>query len=57
MSNRSATRVRTNGASVVRSAEIRPRAVEAAGLLDGDAPTVTAGDGKLVEAVLERHRP
>jgi hypothetical protein len=57
MSKRSATRVRTNGASGVRSAESWPRAVEAAGLLGGDAPTVTAGDTTLAEAALERHRP
>jgi len=58
MSKRSATRIRTNGAYIIRSAESRPRAIKAAGSLNGNAPVVTAGDKKLVEAVLEqRHRP
>jgi len=57
MSKRSANRIRTNGAYVIRSAESRPRPVKAAGSLNGNAPAVTPGDKKLVEAVLERHRP
>ena len=57
MSKRSATRIRTNGAYVIRSAESRPRDVKAAGSLNGTAPAVTLGDKKLVEAVLQRHRP
>jgi len=56
MSKRSATRIRTNGAYVIRSAESRPRTVKAA-VSHGNAPAVTPGDKKLVEAVLERHRP
>ena len=57
MSKRPATRNRTNGACVIRSAESGARAVTAAGLLGGGAPTFAAGDEQLVEAVLERHRP
>ena len=55
MSKRSATRIRTNATSVVRS-QSGFRAVAAASLLGGDATTVTACDKKLAEAVLERHR-
>jgi hypothetical protein len=57
MSKRSATRIRTNGAYVIRSAESRPRTVKASGSLNGGAPIVTAGDKKLAEAVLQHHRP
>ncbi len=56
MSKRSATRIRTNGAYVIRSAESRPRPVKAADSLNGHAPAVTPSDKKLVEAVL-RQRP
>lgn len=57
MSKRSATRIRTNGAYVIRSAESRPRAIKAAGALNG-TPAVTADVKRLVEAVLEqRQRP
>ena len=56
MSKRSATRIRTNGAYVIRSAESRPVAVKAAASMNGNSPPVTPGDKKLVEAVLGRHR-
>ena len=53
-----ATRIRTNGAYVIRSAESRPRSIKASGALNGHAPPVTADVKRLVEAVLEqRHRP
>ncbi len=58
MSKRSANRIRTNGAYVIRSAESRPRSIKASGALNGHAPAVTADVKRLVEAVLEqRHRP
>ncbi|MEA2191507.1 MAG: hypothetical protein QOI73_1628 [Solirubrobacteraceae bacterium] len=57
MSKRSDSRIRTNGAYVIRSAESRPRSIKATGSLNGNAPAVTPGDRKLAEAVRERHRP
>jgi hypothetical protein len=57
MSKRSDTRIRTNGAYVIRSAESRPRPVTSAGSLNGHAPAVTADVKQLVAAVLKRHRP
>ena len=56
MSKTSATRIRTNGAYVIRSAESRPRSVKAAGSLNGHAPAVTSDVKRLGEAVLSRHR-
>lgn len=57
MNKRSDPLIRTNGAYVIRAAESRPRAIKAAGSMNGNAPAVTPGDRKLAEAVRERHRP
>lgn len=50
------SRIRTNGAHVIRSAESRPRAVKPTGALNGRAAAVTLGDRKLAAAVRQRHR-
>ena len=50
------TRIRSNGAYVIRSAESRPREIKAAGSLNGRAPVVTLEDKALARAVLQRHR-
>ncbi len=57
MSKRPDSRIRTNGAYVIRAAESRPRAIKASGSPNGNTPAVTPGDRRLAEAVRERHRP
>ena len=49
------SRIRTNGAYVIKSAESRPRVIKASGSLNGRAPVVTPEDRKLAEAVWQ-HR-
>lgn len=50
------TRIRINGAYVIKSAESRPREIKPSGSPDGRAPVVTLEDKALVRAVLQRHR-
>ena len=51
-----ATRIRINGAYVIKSAESRPREIKPSGSLNGRAPVVTLEDKALARAVLQRHR-
>ena len=50
------SRIHTNGAYVIKSAESLPRPVTATASLNGRAPAVTLADRQLARAVLRRHR-
>ncbi|HEY1538157.1 MAG TPA: hypothetical protein VGF63_02085 [Solirubrobacteraceae bacterium] len=54
--SRASTRIRTNGAYVIKSAESVPRPIEARGSLNGRAAVVTLADRQLAQAVWLRHR-
>jgi hypothetical protein len=54
--SKSPTRIRTNGAYVIKSAASRPREIKASGSLNGRAPVVTPEIKQLVAAVLQHHR-
>ena len=49
------TRIRRNGAYIIKSAASRPREIKGSASLNGHAPAVTPEIKKLVAAVL-RHR-
>jgi len=49
------SRIRTNGAYVIKSAESRPYSVKTSGASSGHSAIVTAGDKKLAAAVRQRH--
>lgn len=51
-----ASRIRRNGAIVIKSAESLPRPVEPTGAANGRHSEVTQADRRLAEAVLRRHR-
>lgn len=52
--NRPSSRIRTNGAYVIKSAESRPRAVKATRVSTKHSRTVIPGDKKLAQAVRKR---
>ncbi len=54
--SKSANRIRTNGAYVIKSAASRPREFKASGSLNGRAAVVTAEDRKLVQALWQHLR-
>jgi hypothetical protein len=54
--SKSLSRIRANGAYVIKSAESRPLVIEASGSRNGRAPVVTPEDRKLVEAVWQHRR-
>lgn len=54
--SKASTRIRTNGAYIIKSAESVPRPIEARGPLNGRAAIVTLADKQLAEAVWLRPR-
>jgi hypothetical protein len=54
--SKSANRIRTNGAYVIRSAASRPRVIKASGSLNGRSAVVTPEIRQLVQAVWRHAR-
>jgi len=54
--SKSSSRIRTNGAYVIKSAESRPQPIKAPRSLNGRTPVVTPEIKKLVEAVWQHRR-
>ncbi len=54
--SKSSTRIRTNGAYVIKSAESRPREIKASRSLNGHAPVVTPEIKQLLAAVFQHRR-
>jgi hypothetical protein len=54
--SKSANRIRTNGAYVIKSAASRPRVIKASGSLNGRSAVVTPEIKQLVQAVWQHAR-